>query len=416
MTSAAASLRVPAGLEGWARRLGVVFGDFLAEVARRARARGSERVFFLSREGHWFAETYAAMRERTPEGALYPPAVHLPVSRRATFLPSLDGLDGAAMGPLLAQYRDASVQAVLTSLGWFEAVSPEQAAALAARIDPDAAWAAAGPALLAIPEVHAVLEARRREQKDLLLSLLASHGLSTGGAPITLADIGWRGSIQDNLARLLPGCPMHGCYFLLQPAFVPPPPGVSKESFLLPPDHPDRDRLRRRLRFAAPLELLVCAEQRSVTGYRRGPAGPVLVTDDRPLNTQAVAAKLTALRNAMAAAALVDGFDRPHGPQEAARTALSEILRFLETPPMAFIALYFETLRDESFGAGRLIDRAQPLELSLLIRAVWSGRARMWLGHRLADSGWPWALLKRDVPLLAPLLRSAMIRRDPRLL
>ena len=416
MTSATASRRVPAGLEDWACRLGVMFGDFLAEVARQARARGSKQVFFLSREGHWFAKTYTAMRARTPDGNLYPSAIHLPVSRRATFLPSLDYLDETAMVPLLAQYRDASVQAVLTSLGWFEAVSPEHKAALAARFDLNAAWATAGPALLATPEVHTVLEARRREQRDLLLSLLAGHGFLAGSTPITLADIGWRGSIQDNFARLLPDCPMHGCYFLLQPAFVPPPAGVSKESFLLPPGYPDRDRLRRRLRFAAPLELLVCAERGTVTGYRHSPAGPVPVTDERPLNAKAVATRLAAFRDAMTAAAEVDGFNRPREPHEAARAALLDVLRFLETPPMAFVSLYFETLRDESFGTGRLIDRVPSLELGMVIRALWSGQARRRLGYQLVDSGWPWALLKRDMPLLAPILRSAVIRLDPRLL
>ena len=217
-----------------------------------------------------------------------------------------------------------------------------------------------------------------------------------------MADIGWRGSIQDNLTRLLPGARLHGCYFLLLEPFVAPDSRSTRQSFLQA-----EGRTARRLRFGAPLELAVGCSHGSVTGYRMGQDGVRPVEAQQPAIMAEIAARLARFRDAVMDAAV-------HAPSTAG-FALPEILRCLERPSDGFTALYFGCERDERFGAGRILGSPARLTIGSLLAAVARPAARNWLGLELATSGWPWALLRRDLPWLLPLLRPALRHLDLRL-
>lgn len=380
-----------------ARRLGGAFGGFLREVAATARQRRVTAVHFLSSEGRWFAAAYERLRATSPDGARVPPARHLPISRQASFLASLDTCDAASLAPLLAQYNAASLGAVLASLG-IDCATAELAQL---GLDVAAPWKDQGRRALACPSLMRRVDERRRQQRDLLRRYLAQQGFPNG-AEALVADIGWRGSIQDNLVRLLPGTRLHGCYFVLLAPFVAPDPRCTRQSFL----QPDAATARR-LRFGAPLELAVGSPQGSVIGYGTS-AGVVHPVEGPPPGSAAtMAARLAGFRAAMAEAAA--------GQPVLREAALREVLRVLERPSPAFAALYLDCERDERFGTGRMVACPQPLRLGSLLGGLTDRAARHRLGLVLADSGWPWALLRRDLPWLLPLLRPVLLRLDPRL-
>ncbi|WP_149535704.1 hypothetical protein [Siccirubricoccus phaeus] len=385
-----------AALRPVAAALGPAFGGFLRGVAETARARGAPAVWFLSGEGQWFAATYARLCAALGGG--FPPARHLAISRRASFLPSLERLDRGALAPLLAQYTSASLGGVLASLG----LALPAAALAAGGLDPAQPWAEQAARALALPALRDAAEARRAAQRALLLRFLAQQGFPAAGEAL-VADIGWRGSIQDNLCRLLPALRLHGCYFLLLPGFSPAPANATRQSFLLPPG----PREARRLRFGAPLELAVGGEGGSVIGYAAAGSGAAPVAGPPPACPPAARRALAGFRAALAEAAVA----RQARPE----VALRDTLRFLEHPPRAFAALYFAHERDERYGTGRSHLAAAPLKAGALLSAVGQAGARRRLGLALAESGWPWALLQRDLPWLLPLLRPVLMRLDPRL-
>ena len=91
--------------------MGLVFA-----AAQRAGERGLDRVFYVSREGAFLSDLHRRIRDEHPELGL-PSAVHLEVSRRSTFGPSLSRLDGASLERLWSQYPNQSIRGLLSSLG-----------------------------------------------------------------------------------------------------------------------------------------------------------------------------------------------------------------------------------------------------------------------------------------------------------
>ena len=388
--------------------LGEAFGHFLVWAARRARRLGAARIFFLSREGHWLARHYEALRRRDPDGASFPPARHLAVSRLSTFLPSLPALDDTALRPLLAQYGEASVQAVLTSLGFFLDAPPVLRARLAARGLLERPWAAASAEVWADRQVRAVLQARRHTQRRALRAYLRQAGIADDAGEVVVADIGWRGSIQDNLARLLPRLRFTGLYFHLQPPFTAAPATCVKHAFI--DGRPaDARRLARRLRFAAPLEF-AASDVREPTAWGYAARNDAVEVRQAPIPhlPPATQAAFAAFQHTLEA-----GLERVSlGTSPDAEAALRAALRFIEHPAQDVIDLFFRLPRDDTFGAAQVVQGAQRIGYGEMAAALFDRRQRLALGRKLAASHWPWALLARDVPVLAPWLRRVILWRD----
>jgi hypothetical protein len=393
--------------------LGLAFGQFLVWAGREARVRGAKKIFFLSREGVWFARHYEILRDRTADGRNYPPAEYLPVSRRSTYLASFESVTPATFEPMLAQYGDASVRAVLESVGYPPPASVSDATlgALRSSIDLEAPWAAAGMAekVLSSPLVMPYLERHRAGQRAALLEYLEARDVGVG-EPVLVADIGWRGSTQDHLGRLLPRTPFEGLYYHLQPYFVPQFPNVTKRSFLLGEGQPSR-RIARRLRFGAPLEFAISSLATTTLAYGRHNGRVVPIYQERDPSGDSAAAEM----REQFARALSDGvneltFDTKPDPE----LALAHTLNYLENPPAALIGLFFSTPREESFGRGLPRLGRPQVGVWPLLKALVSPSHRARFGFCLAESGWPWALLRRDLPLLAPLLRRAILLTDAR--
>lgn len=391
------------------RRLGMALGHYLVWTGREARQRARERVYFLSREGAWFAREYEAIRQRSANAADYPVAEYLPVSRRSTYLPSFASVSMATFEPMLAQYGRASIRTVCESVGF----SSRSNARLDAenrdiRIDWDAPWSNGG-AEAALPFLMPEFERHRSEQRPLLLEFLAARGIGRDRS-ILVADIGWRGTIHDNLARLMPDTLFEGFYFHLQPYFVRQLPNTRKFGFLNA-GGPELLRQSRRLRFGAPLEFAVSFEKPTVLSYDREGSDVVAVYDEELRRAEAVTNIAATFRNALSSGVSNLTFDSAIDP----RHALDETLAYLERPVLPIVDLFFTHPRDDRFGGGVIRGAPPRLTVAALLAALVNSRRRQWLGRALAESGWPWGLLHRDLPMIAPLLSRLMRLLDPQL-
>jgi hypothetical protein len=398
-------------LDRTANGLGIAFGHFLLWLLREIRALKAERVFFLSREGIWFAHHYETLRRTDPSNSL-PPSTTLAVSRRSTFLPSLPAVHPPALAPLLAQYRTATVAAILWSLGVPEEMPDRAIRDALGSIDPRIEFAAPGvaAAVLNQPAIAEALERRRLVQRQALIAYLGAAGLVPSREPVVVVDIGWRGTIQDNLARLFPDTLFVGRYFHLQPFLVDQAGNVAKRGFI-PEDSGRTVGLLRRLRFVAPLEFVASDPQGSVVRYvlDAGQAKPV--RDTETVEPSSVQEGLRRVHERIAGhIATLSATMEPR-----ADIALACVLDYLEKPSPAFFDLFVRSWRDDRFGAGVARTGADKLHWLEVLKAAGSPRERVQLGRKLAESGWPCGLLRRDLPILAPLLRMALRTLDPRL-
>jgi hypothetical protein len=381
---------------------GTALGHYLVWLGQIAAAKGAKRLFFLSREGAWLAKHYDALRCQHSEGDQWPPPVTLAVSRLSTFLPSLSSMSEGALAPLLAQYNDADCRTVLGSLGVGVPLRT------ATHLPLDEPWrGGAGAHVLADPVIYDLLQSRRLAQREALLGYLEQQGVLRE-ATLAVADLGWRGSIQDNLARLLPGKSISGFYLALQAPLATQPPNSAKSGFILNPDDPSR--LARRLRFVAPLEFLASDERPSTRSYAFEEGRAVPVADELvivPVHDPffvALQAGITA------------GITRAATQREpSADIARNLLLRFLEAPPPDVARVFFRAYRDDRFGAGRVQQGAPKITPGHVIQALLRPSARRSLGMILAESGWPWGLLARDMPRALPALRSLILASNARL-
>lgn len=175
---------------------------------KKLRQAGVRDVYFLSREGQPLMRLFEQYQHRHGGGHAVINCHYLEVSRRSTFMPSLDSLEQERFDTLFRQYRAISLLEFLSSLGLeshAEQVANELGSsvqALAQRLC-DLPTSASYRALLANPWFQRLYETERRSRRLAFIDYLAA--LSGGSLPATLhlVDVGWKGTIQDNLYRLL---------------------------------------------------------------------------------------------------------------------------------------------------------------------------------------------------------------------
>lgn len=166
---------------------------------------GVEQVYFLSREGQPLMRMFDMYRERAG-GRIT--SHYLEVSRRSTLLPSLAPLAEENFETLFRQYRRISLYEFLSSLGLeAQARSIAQALGLPDRTEAireeDFPSSPIFTALKALPLFQGLYESERVARRRAFIDYLAGLSGGTPPARLVIVDVGWKGTIQDNLFALL---------------------------------------------------------------------------------------------------------------------------------------------------------------------------------------------------------------------
>ena len=188
--------------------LGPLLADYLTWLARAALERGSPKILFLSREGHVLHRLYQRFREHVPALAAVD-GLYLLVSRRGVNTPATQTLDDLAivfrkpytgtffglldsrLGPHVAEAaQEVLGKTVLES----EVYLPEMSAELIQRLQP----------------LATTLKDIAQRERDAYLSYWRS-AVTEGEKPI-VADVGYAGSIQAQLSRVVDQ-PLGALYF-----------------------------------------------------------------------------------------------------------------------------------------------------------------------------------------------------------
>jgi len=390
-------------------RFAPIFHGFVRQAMQDAIDHGVGRLHYLTREG----ELFKAVHDRIAGGSAtdLPEASLLEVSRRSTFAASLDEVTTRSLMRMWTLYSTQSMRALLVSLN----AAPEQFEAHALRhgltIDEPVKYPWLDPraqAFLADPAVATPLAASCAEQRRLLVRYCEQHGISSDSGPVTLVDIGWRGTIQDNLAHLLPTVSIAGCYLGLLRFLNPQLPTVRKVAF--GPDENDLGATASHLlQFVTPYEMLTNSSSGSVIGYQDH-GGAVRAIRQRHEGEEAVYRDYTeAFQQGVLSAipALESRLDDSRVRRQRALDLWSE-LAF--NPPRQLARAYLELHHDESFGLGASVRKAVSSPLSLIVPALVSSEARARLEQQLDATTWPAAAV--NAYGLRPLALLALRRRS----
>lgn len=394
-------------------RLAPAFIAFVRWVIDQAKALGLNRLLFASREGLTFLRMYRRIVRALDCAADAPSAAYFAASRRATFLPSLDELSVRGLHRLLRQYDRQPLARLLKNLNLpAEEFAPlAQRAGFASLDDPivDPESHAAFQAFLADPQVQWRFAAHRDAARARMARYLEQQGFFDHDA-VGLVDIGWKGSIQDNVVRAMrhrADCPaVHGLYFGLYHVAEDDVPRSYKHGYMA--DTRRGDWLEEVVFKNGPVfEMFSSAPHGGVLDYqpRRGQTDrvrPVLADDQaerqnfRGLAGQVFAAIDDYLREYLALAPLLDG-----SAADWRADVLDQLRRYILYPTLAEARSFLRYSHLESFG----VFHQTTYEFKGSWRAILFGGSPLGIPRRFVQSlerqFWPQGILRRTrLPLV----------------
>ena len=197
-----------------------------------AQVTGVDRIHYLSREGAFLARVHEEVEPiLRPPGAAPIQAVHLPLSRRSTFAASLEEPFPDSLQRMWTMYSKQTVGAMLVSI----ALEPGECSTYLERVglDPneELEHAPSDPRIQDLfqdPEFTQLLREHVTFQRAALRDFV-SQLTDIEKTPFLAVDIGWRGTIQDNLVRTLGITSSTGFYLGLFPFLNAQPQGCRKE-------------------------------------------------------------------------------------------------------------------------------------------------------------------------------------------
>jgi hypothetical protein len=203
----------------------------VARAVEEAHLKGVDRIHYLSREGSFLARIHDAIEPllKLPRSSAIR-AIHLPLSRRSTFAASLDEPFLDSMLRMWTMYPTQTVESMLVSLGLdLEGCGPALART-GLQLQQEIQHAPSDPMVRALfddREFLALLREHVLFQRRALREFVG-RSADLSGEEFLAVDIGWRGTIQDNLVRALEIESSTGFYLGLFPFLNPQPNGCRK--------------------------------------------------------------------------------------------------------------------------------------------------------------------------------------------
>lgn len=182
------------------KTLGPVFACFAQLLLRHATRLGCSRLAFVARDGDLLMQVVARLLEQTGE-AERPSLSYLHLSRRSTTLPARRAIGPAALAEAMAvRAGGGSWREMFEYLGL--PLEPVQPILDRLGVAPDSNYPTpqAIAAIAADPDFQDFVAGEHRRQRSALADYLARMQVGWGPSAI-LVDIGWRGSILNNLNR-----------------------------------------------------------------------------------------------------------------------------------------------------------------------------------------------------------------------
>lgn len=208
---------------------------FVLHVAEHSIKDRVEKLFFFTREGEFYIQVW---KKLFPDNEFYgrplPKVDVLEVSRQATFCASLQDVSVTEFMRIWNLYSIQSMYALFKTIG----LDPGKYAYLCNRYGIVLCDEIVSPwqdkriqKLFQDPDFVNIIKVKSNSDKSNILGYLMQHGCTHDLQRIGIVDIGWRGTIQDNIAYLLPKVKIFGYYMGLQTFLNQQPKNCIKSAF-----------------------------------------------------------------------------------------------------------------------------------------------------------------------------------------
>jgi len=233
-----------------------------------------------------------------------------------------------------------------------------------------------------------------------LRAYLASAGIDEGSGRIGIVDIGWRGTIQDNLAYALPKLEVLGCYLGLSRFLNAQPENVWKDAY--GPNLNQSETLGALLDHVAPIEMLCNSPNGSVEGYESTAHGMKAI---RHVDEEENRVHAEYVRHFQAG--VLDSVPywtdflraNAYSSAELRPMAMEIWNRIVHHPTPLLTEAFFQLNHNEVFGVGGFMDKRRMIGIGDVLLAFVSKKRRVRVQGFLSGSGWTPGLVRcPDVP------------------
>ncbi|WP_163339214.1 HAD-IA family hydrolase [Desulfopila sp. IMCC35008] len=198
------------------KELGISLWLFCHRLFESLQKNQIEDVFFLSKEGEFLKKQFDSYQDCL-FGQKIIRSHYLIASRKATFIASLRALEEEDFSRLLDHYRDLSIREFLQSLNFIEDDVSVIVKSLECDCETRINNLAAHPNFQRLIENEKFIityERYRVGQRENFKSYLQSFTIPFEEKGLSLVDVGWKGSIQDNIYHIFEGKVAVNGYFL----------------------------------------------------------------------------------------------------------------------------------------------------------------------------------------------------------
>lgn len=384
-------------------RCAPLYAGLVLRAIEEAGRRGVGRVHYFTREGTFFRRVHHAIERAAPGSSLLgvplPGAEIIEVSRISTFCASLREVSTREMMRVWNLYSTQSIRGLLASLA-IDEITVRPVLEIHG-IDPSEQiqypWLDARvQSLFADRRFTGTVERAVRRSRRILTAYLASRGFVDDGSPKVIVDIGWRGTIQDNISFVHPGSSIVGIYLGMHGVLNEQPRNAVKVAYACDAAaDPQVSGLL--LEHVQPLEVLANSSEGSVAGYedqdgtivavRREDGGESGVWHEATRHFQnGVIAAIPAIVRWIRTYAFSASDLQP--------MAVEAVRDIMSMPPESLCRAFFRLSHNETFGLGQFVEMKAEDPASLARRMDRDPAAHEAFWKAVWKSNWPGAFLK----------------------
>lgn len=333
------------------------FGYSIIEYAIKNKIK---TVYYQTREGETFIKIHEMIQKNNPFGMELPKSEIMEVSRMATFSASLKEFSIAELLRLWSQYREQSVKALFKTL----AIDINKYKDFMEKYDIDIEEKIEFPWFdIKIQQLCKDCEFTNKIQvdlenkrKELTMYFKDQMGIEDDNKPLFIVDIGWRGTIQDNLCYLYPNKEIGGYYLALYDYYNLQPENSYKISYLDDKEIRDKEIAS----MITLLEWIYNPGTGSVTGYNQGKAIRKAKTDE----TDIVNKYIKPIQEGMFVGAEIINEYMKYHPYESIETkdyVYALIKKIKTNPSKELIEAYYSMVFNDTFGTAEYVKKDDKL-------------------------------------------------------
>lgn len=331
---------------------------YVYEIIKYAISNKINKVYYQTREGETFIKVHRIIEKNKLFGSELPECELLEVSRVATFAPSMKQFSIDEMMRIWSQYKEQSVEDIFKSLNidignYLEFIKKYN---IDSKRKINQIWENQSIKMLFNDEIFvSKIENEINKKRADLVEFFKQKGIEFDDKKLFVVDLGWRGTIQDNIALIYRQKKVEGFYYALFEYNNAQPSNTKKVCFI-------QDK-KITQEYISPMvilfEMLFNPESGSVIGYKNG----VAVRKVKKEESDVVKNVTSYIQKGM-----LDGADficknvsKSITDEDIREYIYNSIKKIKENPPMELCEAYYSLVHNDTFGTGEYIDKRTKL-------------------------------------------------------